>query len=481
MTQPKSGAQISTKAFLQSVAIIFFLMMTAGFLTRLVPAGQYARVVVDGRQVIDAASFTYTERPNYPVWRWFTAPFEVLGAEGNITVIAIILFILLVGVAFAVMDKSGILKSVISRIIKSFGGRKYAMLLVITFFFMALGAFFGIFEEVIPLVPIIIALSFSLGWDSLIGLGMSILATNVGFSMAVFNPFTIGVSQKLAELPMFSGALPRILLFVIGYGILAIFLRSYAKKIDKHPETSPVFSEDQKERTRLGSFEVEQTDDPRMRSAIIFLAISFALILAVLVASPFISFLSDYALPITGLLFVIGGIGAGLIAGVGKAVWKAVWDGFLGIAPAVPLLMMAASVRNIVQMGGILDTILHSAASLTTGLNPFAAALAIYGLTLVMELFITSGSAKALLLIPILIPLADLVNVNRQIAVSAYCFGDGFSNLVYPTNAALLITLSLTVVPYHKWVKWLLKLWFWIFLVTVAFLGLAVAFGYGPF
>ena len=481
MTQPKSGAQISTKAFIQAVAIIFILMMAAGIMTRVVPAGQYIRVTQDGRQVIDPTSFTLTERPNYPIWRWFTAPFEVLGAEGNITVIAIILFILLVGVAFAVMDKSGILKSAISRIIKTFGGRKYAMMLMITLFFMALGAFFGIFEEVIPLVPIIIALSFSLGWDSLVGLGMSILATNVGFSMAVFNPFTIGVSQKLAGLPMFSGALPRLILFIVGYAILALFLRGYAKKIDKHPEASPVFQEDQKERIRLGSFEVDKTDDPRMRQAIVFLVVFFALILAVLVASPFITFLSDYALPITGLLFVIGGIGAGLIAGVGKSVWKAAWDGFLGIAPAVPLLMMAASVRYIVQMGGILDTILHWASTLTTGLNPFTAALAIYGLTLVMELFITSGSAKALLLIPILMPLADLAHVNRQIAVSAYCFGDGFSNLVYPTNAALLITLSLTVVPYHKWVKWLLKLWLWIFLATVAFLGIAVLIHYGPF
>jgi uncharacterized ion transporter superfamily protein YfcC len=481
MSQPKSGAQISTKAFLQAVAIIFILMMGAGVLTRVVPAGQYRRVDVNGRQVIDAASFTLTTRPNYPIWRWFTAPFEVLGAEGNITVIAIILFILLVGVAFAVMDKSGILKSVISRIIKAFGGRKYAMLLVITFFFMALGAFFGIFEEVIPMVPIIIALAFSLGWDSLVGLGMSILATNVGFSMAIFNPFTIGISQKLAGLPLFSGALPRVVLFIAGYAILALFLRAYAKKIDKHPEASPVFKEDQDERTRLGSFEVDKTDDPRMRSAIIFLAVFFSVILAVLVASPFISFLSDYALPITGLLFVIGGVGAGLIAGVGRAVWKAVWDGFLGISPAVPLLMMAASVRYIVQMGGILDTILHWASTFTSGLNPFTAAMAIYGLTLVMELFITSGSAKALLLIPILMPLADLVHVNRQIAVSAYCFGDGFSNLVYPTNAALLITLSLTVVPYYKWVRWLLKLWFWIFLATVVFLGVAVLIHYGPF
>ena len=133
--------------------------------------------------------------------------------------------------------------------------------------------------------------------------------------------------------------------------------------------------------------------------------------------------------------------------------------------------MMAASVRYIVQMGGILDTILHWASTAFTGLSPFTAALVIYGLTLVMELFITSGSAKALLLIPILMPLADLVHVNRQIAVSAYCFGDGFSNLVYPTNAALLDHPQPDGRPLHKWVKWLLGLWFWIFLVTVAFLG----------
>ncbi len=106
-----------------------------------------------------------------------------------------------------------------------------------------------------------------------------------------------------------------------------------------------------------GIFEVDKTDDPHMRRAIIFLAAYFALILAVLVSSPFITFISDYALPLTGLLFVFGGVGAGLMAGVGRKVWKAVWDGFLGIAPAVPLLMMAASVRYIVQMGGILDTI----------------------------------------------------------------------------------------------------------------------------
>jgi uncharacterized ion transporter superfamily protein YfcC len=186
-------------------------------------------------------------------------------------------------------------------------------------------------------------------------------------------------------------------------------------------------------------------------------------------------------MPVSGLLFVIGGVGAALIAGIGRKAGKAVWDGFLGIAPAIPLLMMAASVKHIISSGGILDTLLHWASGIFSTASPFVAAIIIYGLTLVLELFVSSGSAKALLIVPILMPLADLVHVNRQIAVSAYCFGDGFSNLVYPTNALLLITLSLTVVPYHKWFKWVLRLWPWIILVTIAFLAIAVAINYGPF
>ncbi|HNT23918.1 MAG TPA: hypothetical protein PKM21_06115 [Anaerolineales bacterium] len=478
-----SGIRISRKAFIQAVLVIFALMIVAGVLTQVVPAGQYARVEQDGREVIDATSFGYIDPPNYPVWRWFTAPVEVLFAEGNVTVIGIILFIVLVGIAFSVMDQSGILKLAVGAIIRAAGGRKYLLLLVITFSFMALGGFFGIFEEVIPLVPIVIALAYSLGWDSLTGLGMSVLATNVGFSMAIFNPFTIGVAHRLAGLPLFSGGGLRLIWFFIVYAILAIFLYRHARHVERRPQASPVFTEDQAERQRHGAFTLDEESlhDPRLRRAGIFLAVFFVLILAVLVASPFVPLLSDLALPLTGLLFIIGGIGSALMAGAGKNAWRAAWDGFLGIAPAIVLLLMAASVKHIVASGGILDTILHWASTIFDGTNPLTAALLIYGLTLVLELFITSGSAKALLVIPILMPLADLVGVNRQIAVSAYCFGDGFSNLAYPTNAALLITLSLTVIPYTKWLKWLLKLWVWVFLATVAFLVVAVAINYGPF
>jgi len=484
MTEQKSGAQISAKAFIQAVIIIFILMIVSGILTRIIPAGSYERVLAEGREVIDPASFQYAARPDFPIWRWFTAPVEVLFTPDGLTkVIPIIVFILLVGTAFGVMDRSGILQAVISRIVKAFGGRKYMLLLVVTFFFMALGTFFGIFEEVIPLVPLMIGLAYYLGWDSLTGLGMSVLATNVGFSTAVFNPFTIGIAHQLSELPLYSGAGPRVLLFIVVYIILAVFITLYARKIDRSPQSSTVFHEDSAGKSRYGSFALDNSlqEDPKMRRAAIFLGIFFALILVVLVALPVVPLLRDIALPLTGLLFVIGGIGAGLISGAGKNAWKAARDGFLGIAPAIPLLMMAASVKHIIASGGILDTILHWANSAFTGTSPFAAALMIYGLTLVLELFVTSGSAKAFLLIPIIMPLADLVGVNRQIAVSAYTFGDGFSNMAYPTNAALLITLSLTVIPYPKWLKWVLGLWFWIILATLVFLAIAVATNYGPF
>ncbi|MCG2787484.1 MAG: AbgT family transporter [Anaerolineae bacterium] len=484
MTEQKAGAQISTKAFLQAVSIIFLLMMVAGILTLVIPAGEYTRLQVDGREVIDPNSFRFIERPDFPIWRWFTAPFEVLATPDGLTkVVPIIVFILLVGTAFGIMDRSGIMQAVVARIVNAFGGRKYVLLLVITFFFMALGTFFGIFEEVIPLVPLMIGLAYYLGWDSLTGLGMSVLATNVGFSTAVFNPFTIGIAHQLSGLPLYSGAGPRIALFVVVYVILALFITNYAKKIERKPEASLVYNEDKAEKAKYGSFNVDDTisTDPRMKRGAIFLGVFFALILAVLVSVPLFPLLRDIALPLTGLLFVFGGIGAGLISGAGKSAWKAAWDGFIGITPAIPLLMMAASVKHIIASGGILDTVLHWANNALAGTSPFVSTLMIYALTLVLELFITSGSAKAFLLIPIIMPLADLVGVNRQIAVSAYTFGDGFSNMAYPTNAALLITLSLTVIPFPKWLRWVLGLWVWILLATIIFLAIAVATNYGPF
>ncbi len=482
--EEKAGVQIGTKAFLQSLGILLALMLAAGLLSRMLPAGSYQRQVLEGREVIDPQSYQVVERPDYPIWRWLTAPLEALAGPDGATIIVIIVFLLLVGVSFAVLDRTGLIRAALAGILKRFGTRKYLLLLVVSLFFMSIGAFFGIFEEVIPLVPVMIALSYSLGWDALVGLGMSILATNMGFSAAVTNPFTLGVAQRLAGLPLFSGAGLRVLIFAAVYGVFAYFLVGYARRIERRPEDSPVYAEDRSERVKysLRKLDEHPVNPAYLGRAGLWLAAALVLILLVLLGSPFVSALSAISLPLVGLLFFVGGMGSGFLSGAGsRQVWTAARDGIVGILPAVPLILMAASVKHIVSSGGVLDTILHQAAGAISGASPFVASILIYLVALGIEFFIGSGSAKAFLLMPILLPLADLVGVTRQVAVTAYCFGDGFSNLAYPTNPVLLIALGLTVVSYPKWLRWTLKLWFFVVLMTILFLGLAVWIGYGPF
>lgn len=481
--EPKAGAQIGKKAFIQSLVILFVLMMIAGVLTRVLPAGQYSSTEVNGRQVIDPNSFTTVARPDYPIWRWLIAPIEVLGSTSGLTVIVIIIVLFFAGGAFAVLDKTGTIRAFIGRVVARFRDRKYLLLAAVCLAFMFLGATLGTFEEVVLLVPVMIALSYSLGWDALVGLGMSILAVNTGFSAAITNPYTIGVAQSLAGLPLFSGAWLRVIIFIVIYAVFVTFIVTYARKIDRDPKASLLFGVDKAEREKYRNMDVSFTsEDPRQTRAMIFFGVFILLIFAAMLAGPFVLAISDYALPIVGVLFLIGGLGAGFLSGAGgRKVWRGLVDGLGGLAPSVPLILMAASIRYIIDRGGVTDTILHAAATPFTHLGPFAAALVVYALALGIEFFIASGSAKAFLMMPIIIPLADLVHLTHQTAVLAYCFGDGFSNLAYPTNPVLLICLGLTIVSYPKWLRWTGKLWLWILVVTVAFLGIAVAVHYGPF
>jgi len=481
--EQKAGAQISKRAFIQSLVILFVLMMLAGILTLLLPAGSYTRYVVDGRVIVDPTSFQYVADPYYPVWRWFLAPIEVLFSESGLIVIVIIIVIIFAGGAFAVLEKTGTIRAFIGRVVRRFQGRKYVLLLAVILAFMFLGAALGTFEEVVLLVPVMIALSYSLGWDALVGLGMSILATNMGFSAAISNPYTLGVAQQLAGLPIFSGMWFRIIIFLVIYAIFAAFLTAYARKIDRDPTSSLVYDLDVAERSKFKGLDASLVQtDPRQNRAMAFFGFFLLLIMLSMLAMPFVPAISDYALPLVGVLFLIGGLGAGFLSGAGsKTVWQGLLEGLRGLAPAIPLILMAASIRYIVDSGGITDTILHAAVQPFAGINPIAGALVVYVLALGMEFLIASGSAKAFLMIPILTPMADIIGITRQTTVLAYCFGDGFSNLAYPTNPVLIICLGLTVVSFPKWFRWTAKLWLWVILATVVFLGIAVLIGYGPF
>ncbi len=481
----RAGARIGLKAFMQSFLILLALMIVTGILTQVVPAGAYDRVQFEGRELIAVDSFRNVPRPDYPAWRWLTAPLEVftIGPD-RVTVTMIVVLILMIGGAFAVMDRGGILRAILEALVRTFAARKYVLLLVIVLFFMLLGGVFGILEQVIILVPVMVGLSYALGWDSLVGLGMSILAANMGFSAAVINPFTIGVAQRIAELPGFSGSGFRVIIFVVVYAIFSVFIVRYARRIERDPLKSLVHAEDRAERAKYAGFDVAtmRALTPQQRAATRFLAACLVCIMAVPFAGAAIPALGELALPIVGLLFVIGGVGSGFISGMGaRNIGQAIVEGLAGIAPGVPLILMAASIKYIAFTGGIMDTILHAAAGAFAGVNPLTGTYLIYVVALVLEVFVSSGSAKALLLMPIILPIADLIGVTRQVAVTAYCLGEGFANMAYPTNAMLLIALGLTAVGYPKWIRWTAGLWAQIIVVSLIFLAIAVGIGYGPF
>lgn len=481
VSNDSSGIKISKKSFISSVMIIFTLMMIAGILTWVIPTGSFEHVVVDGRDTILPGTYQFANTSGYAIWRWFTAPFEVIFSSDGPTVVVIILFIFIIGGTFCALDKSNMLQYIMNSLVEKFGKHKYRLMGVLILFFMLFGSAFGIFEELVALVPIVIILSYALGWDSLTGLGMSALAAGFGFSAATLNPFTLGVAQKLAGLPAFSGILFRVVVFIIFYLLLYGFNLRYAKKIEKNPMLSSVYEEDLKQREKYGNTSaIEELPNAQYlgKSVTIFGA-ALVVVITYIVISFFVPAMASVSLPVMAVLFLIGGLIAVKASNYGGDLFKDFIQGILGIAPSAILILMAMSVKLIISNGGIMDTILYYAANGIESMGQYGAIIMIFGLVLLLNFFIGSGSAKAFLLIPIIAPLADLVDLTRQMAVQAFCFGDGFTNMLYPTNPLLMITLGVTVVSYPKWFKWTIGLQLTVLALNVGLLLLAVAINYG--
>ena len=485
-----SGLQIGLRSFLWAFCILLALMVAAGVLTRVIPAGSYERVVEQGRTLVVPGTYRQVDRPSYPAWRWFTAPVEVLWSEDSLTVITIILFLVFIGGAFAVVEKGEVLKHILAVFVARFQNRKYLLMAGIMFFFAVCGGVLGIYEEAVPLVVFVVPLAHALGWDTLVGLGMSLLALAFGFAASVTNPFTVGVAQTIAGLPLFSGAGFRLAYFLVTFIVVFLFVYRYARKVEADPSRSLCHAEDAALREAHAGGKAAQGVDaakaPRMRRASAWLSawiiLTLVFIILVVTTRNAMPALSRYAFPLVGVFFLVAGLGAGLLAGMGgRGTFAAFWAGLVNILPAVILILMALSAKHIVVRGGIMDTILLAASNAITGAPKFLAAFLVYVATLVLEFFVGSASAKAFLMMPILAPLADLVGITRQTTVLAFDIGDGFANMFFPTNALLLIALGLTVVGYPKWIRWTLPLQGIMFVVSMAFLMFAVAIGFGPF
>ena len=435
------GLNISTRSFLTAIIVIFALMVVCYVLTLIVPGGRYVRYPDENGNLVISATGFYSVEGGIAFWKWLLSPVLCLTASGGGTLIAVIAFLLIIGGVFNSLDKCGLMQYMLRKTAHKFGAVRYRLMAVLILLFMAMGSMIGSFEECVPMVPIVVALSVSLGWDALTGVGMSLLAAGCGFAAGVCNPFTVGVAQELAGLPMFSGVWLRLISFALIYLLLWGFLCLYAKKIERPLNT---------ERTDT-KFLAEPAMDRGLSCFVIILGIGIAAILC----SGFIKALQDYTMIIVAVMFLVAGITATLVSGMkDRELGKTALSGVVSMLPAVLMILMASSIRYTLEEANILDTILHGAMDLAQNLPKWAVVEFIYLLVLGMNFFIPSGSAKAFMLIPLIVPLAQMFGISAQLCVMAFAFGDGFSNVFYPTNPALLIGLGLADVNYGDWFKW---------------------------
>ena len=461
----KKGLNIGVKSFITALIVIFVLMVVTYTLTLIIPGGTYERVPDEnGNLIIDTNSEFTPAEGGIPFWKWLLSPILVLGAEGNGALIAVIAFLLVIGGIFNSLDRCGLIEYMLGKLTNRFGGARYKLMAVIILFFMALGSAIGSFEECVPLVPIVVALALHLGWDRITGVAMSLLAVGCGFAAGVCNPFTVGVAQQIAGLPMFSGAWLRLFAFALIYALLLGFVMLYAKKIERPVE----------------NFDAEEFKaDPRMdRGLICFVSILGAGILTIL-CSGFIPAIQDYTMIIVAVTFLIGGIVATLVCGMTvRELGKYSLDGIVSIFPAVIMILMASSIKFTMEEANILDTMLHGVIGVANTLPRWSLILFIYLVMLIAEFFIPSGSAKAFMLMPIILPIANIFDISAQLCIVAFAFGDGFSNVFYPTNPALLISLGLAETSYTKWFRWSWKFQALNLLLTSGILLFGLAVGY---
>ena len=468
----KSFAHINVKAFITVLIMLLAIMIISALLTLFIPQGTYLRV--DGK--IDIDSFTFGEVKGIAPWRVITAPFRVFASSDALTIIMISVFLLVMSGVFNIIEKTGGVKSIINFTNKRLSSKKNVVLCVTVLIFMAFGSFFGMFEELVTLLPIVVILALSLGFDTLTGLGMCMMAACFGFSSAITNPFSVGLASSIVGIKVLDGMYMRVILFALIYAMVCGFLLLHNRRITRNPQKSLTYELDKSKLLAMRDerSQLSENDGKIFKTYLIFFAVQLVILLVVAAVSA----ISSYAIPILSVSFLVGGlICGGILAGMKKTL-KWLGQGVLSMIPAIVMIALASSVKLIMSESGIIDTVLHAVIEALKGQSVFVSILLIYALVLFLQIFIGSASAKLLLIMPIISEICIALGISPNLVILTYCMADGFTDMILPTNPVLLIGLSMTGVSYGKWFRftWLLQVA--VFALTVLMLYIATLVGY---
>ena len=482
MKRERTLINISKKTFIQVVILLFALLVFSIILTYVLPRGTFPRDPETG-EITDYSAYLPTDDSGIPLWKGILAPILVL--TSNISLIMLALFLFVISATFQVMNDVGGIRSIVESVSSGrFRNRPALLLVLISLLFYCFGSFLGLFEEMLTMLPIVTALCVMLGYDSFTGFICCILACGFGFAGAITNPFTVLLASQIIDVNPMTGIWFRIVIFIVMFALLLAFLFQYLKRIKANRYDSLTYIHDtiyeNEEKDEQQTEESQDTRNPKLVRTMysVFLLVS----LAVIIVSSLLSSLRDYTVVILTAYFLIFGLLTGSIAaGSFRKAGKSFVNGILGALPTLAFIALAASVKYVLEEGHVLDTLVNQINNMISGGNIFLIALAIYLIVLVLEFFISSSTAKAVLVMGILAMVFNSnpnLGLSKEMLVLLYTFGDGYTNVIFPTSPVLLISLSMIGVNYLTWVKKSSLFFLVNFVLVVAFIALGVAIGY---
>lgn len=450
------ASRLERMSFPHPLVLLVSCVLLAAVASWVVPAGSYDREEdpTTGRTVVVAGTYHAVEAA--PV-----GPFGAVLAipRGLIDAADVIFLVFLAGGAFYVVDRTGALRAALDALARTLQGREVLVIPVVSAFFAAGGVVENMQEEIIGLVPVLLLLSRRVGFDAVTAVAMSLGAAMVGSAFSPVNPFQVVIAQQLADLPVLSGALFRSAFLLLAFALWVLGTIRYARRAG--PEEGPA----------------EPSSPPATlsttRTALVLLTIVFAL--AVFTVG---LFRLGWGFNELSAVFLVMGVAAGLIGRLRiRGTTEAFVDGFREMAYAAILIGFARAIYVVLNDGRIVDTLVHGLFIPTAELPVALSALSMMVAQFLVHVPVPSVSGQAVLTIPILTPLSDLIGLSRQVMVLAYHYGAGLCDVITPTNGALMAVLAAGGVRFDRWLRFALPLWIALMLLGGIAVMTAIAIG----
>ncbi len=453
--------------------ILFVFIFVVSAFTYIIPAGIFDRTEgVEGRSVIVPDSFHTIERTPVSLLDLFVAIPEGFVQAGWVVVLTFC-----VGGGFLVVKKTGVIHAAIGWLAKKLKNKGILIIPILMTTFAVIDAFIGMPELCLVYVPLILPLALALGFDSITAAAIALCGSAAGFTAALTNPFTIGIAQKISGLPLYSGAGYRIIVLITTLAVGIIFVMRYANKVRKNPESSLMYEADKKIKEQVLGSDFETVEKINTRQV---LAGFSAVALFILLIFGVFSF--GWDMPQIGGIFVAIGIVSGLIAGLsGREISEAFFEGCKDVLLGALIIGIARGIIVVMSDGQIIDSVIYGLSLFVQNLPPAITSVGMLAVQSLFNFLVPSGSGQTVITMPIMAPLADLVGLTRQTAVLALQFGDGISNIFYPTSGYFMASLALARVPWEKWAKFMFPLFMIWTLVGAIFLIIAQMIQWGPF